>query len=160
MTDRISFIGTITITFVIAFILTILPLPQWAQWFRPDWVMLGLIYWTMMLPERFGLGCAFIIGLLLDTLHGALLGQYALVAVVISFLTCKLHYQLRSFPLWQQTFIIFLLLSIGDGLLVWIDGIRGEIVVKPQYWIPALTSALIWPWIFILLGEYQKRFRV
>ncbi|MCB1617470.1 MAG: rod shape-determining protein MreD, partial [Pseudomonadales bacterium] len=45
----------ILLTFVIALLLEVVPLPaDWQPW-RPTWALLCLIYWTMALPERIGL---------------------------------------------------------------------------------------------------------
>jgi len=45
-------IGLITI--IGAFMLAIMPLPDWAIVYRPDWVTLVLIYWSMTVPSRIG----------------------------------------------------------------------------------------------------------
>ncbi len=66
------------ISFVAALVLAIVPLPAALAAYRPDWVPLVLIFWGLMAPERIGLLTAFAMGLALDTLSGALLGQHAL----------------------------------------------------------------------------------
>ena len=40
------------------------PLPGWLDPFRPEWVALVLIYWCMAVPNRVGVGVAWIVGLL------------------------------------------------------------------------------------------------
>ena len=69
---------TIALSFFVALILTIIPLPDWMASFRPEWVALTLIYWSMALPQRVGVGIGWGLGLALDVLKGALLGQHAL----------------------------------------------------------------------------------
>ena len=49
---------------VVALILMILPLPDWAQIYRPNWMALTLIYWSMALPKRVGLWFAFFCGII------------------------------------------------------------------------------------------------
>ena len=44
--------GIIVLTFIVALLLTVIPVPDWARYIRPDWVGLVLIYWCMALPER------------------------------------------------------------------------------------------------------------
>ena len=66
------------VTVVVALTLAVLPLPAMIESFRPDWVPIILIYWSLVAPQRFGLITAFLLGLVLDTLSGALLGQHAL----------------------------------------------------------------------------------
>ena len=40
---------------LVAGVLTVLPLPGWLQWGRPEWVALILIYWCIALPHRVGI---------------------------------------------------------------------------------------------------------
>ncbi len=55
----------IVVSFVVAFMLTAVPLPDWAVSWRPDWVALVLAYWCLALPRRIGVLTAWFIGLLL-----------------------------------------------------------------------------------------------
>ena len=45
----------ILLTFTLAYVLAVLPLPQWLMWARPEWVALALVYWTIALPHRVGI---------------------------------------------------------------------------------------------------------
>jgi rod shape-determining protein MreD len=45
----------IYLSLIVALVLMILPLPDWVQIYRPNWVALALIYWSMALPKRVGL---------------------------------------------------------------------------------------------------------
>ena len=45
----------IFLSLVVGLILMILPLPETVQIYRPHWVALVLIYWSMALPDRVGL---------------------------------------------------------------------------------------------------------
>ena len=56
MTDRPGGgYGVIILTFLVAFVLAVLPLPAWLLWGRPEWVALTLIYWCIALPQRVGI---------------------------------------------------------------------------------------------------------
>ena len=52
-----------SLSIIVAFMLTIMPLPDWAVELRPDWVTLVLIYWAIMIPTRFGVTVAWVFGL-------------------------------------------------------------------------------------------------
>jgi rod shape-determining protein MreD len=46
----------VLMTLLIALLLSILPLPDFANWARPLWVMMVLCYWTIALEYRIGMG--------------------------------------------------------------------------------------------------------
>lgn len=153
--------GFIAISFIIALLLTIIPLPEWALHYRPYWLMLTVIYWVLVLPEVVGVGIAWSIGLLMDVLQGAVLGQYALSMMMVAYLTYKLHYQLRMFPLWQQAIAVFLFMSLAELFVLWSDMLMGRTVISYwDHWIAVLCSAAIWPWIYSSLHHYQTRYRI
>ena len=72
---RLTGLFWISLSIIIALMLTILPLPLWAAWFRPEWLVLVAIYWSIALPHRFNIGVAWLLGLLLDALSGTILGD-------------------------------------------------------------------------------------
>ena len=102
--------GVILITILIGLVLSILPLPERLELFRPDWTLLILLYWSLALPQRIGVGIAWITGLLQGVLTATLLGQHAMAYAIVSYLIVKLHQRLRLHPLWQQSLSILILL--------------------------------------------------
>jgi rod shape-determining protein MreD len=102
----------ILVLFLLALVLTIMPLPLWAQDYRPQWVALMLIYWCLALPERIGVATAWGLGIMQDVVSGALLGQHALSLSVLAFLTVRLHQRIRIFPWWQQALSVLVLLLL------------------------------------------------
>lgn len=150
----------ISLTLCIAMMLTILPLPSWSVWLRPEWVMLVTIYWCLAIPERMSVGMAWCLGLLLDVLQGTLLGQHALALAVVAYFIVKFHPRIRLFPIWQKTFIVFILSMIYLGLIYWVQGLMGVLPNTWEYWLPAITSAVLWPWVFIILRDLRRKFNV
>lgn len=150
----------IVLSFIVAFLLTSIPLPAWLEPFHPDWLCLVLIYWCIALPQRVGIGTAFVLGVLQDVARGTLLGQHALALIVVAYLTLKLHRRLRLFPLWQQSLSVLVLLLIEQILVSWVSGISGYPPRHLGYLAPALGGVLVWPWVFILLRDLCQRFRV
>ncbi len=140
--------------------LDVMPLPEWAVDARPAWIALVLIYWCMALPERVGIGIAWVLGLLLDVLEGTLLGQHALGLVVIAYITLQTHRRVRVFPLLQQAVLVGLLLLLYLLLALWVMGIVGRPIGQWSYWLPALTSMVLWPWIFIVLRDLRRKYNV
>ena len=146
-------------TMIVALMLVMLPLPDWAQPFRPDWVTLVMIYWVMALPENVGVTVAWIFGLLLDVAQGAILGQHALGLVLVAYVVMLQYQRIRVFSLIQQAMVVFVLLLIKQLLVLWVSGIVGQ---APEdivsYFLPSLVGAVIWPWLFVILRDIRRRF--
>ncbi|MEJ2761014.1 MAG: rod shape-determining protein MreD [Gammaproteobacteria bacterium] len=152
--------SVIILSFVAAFMLTAMPLPEWAANWRPAWVAMVLIYWCMALPERVGIGIGWVMGLLLDVQQGTVLGQHAMGLAIVAYITIQSHQRIRVFPLFQQALMICGYILLVQFLNLWI---RGMIGVPPQdwtFWSPAFTSMLIWPWLFIILRDVRRKFHV
>ena len=147
----------LTVSLLLAMILTIIPLPAWAVWARPNWVLLVLIFWVAVSPLRVSVGTAFIVGLILDLLTGTLFAQHAFSFCVLAYVAIKLQQVLRVSPLWQQTLLIFLLAMFNLALQLWIMNIAGVPVTTVWYWISAPVSAIVWPWVTLLLHNYSVR---
>lgn len=150
----------IALTFIVAMMLTMVPVPNWAESLRPEWVTMVLIYWCMALPERIGVGVGWIAGLLLDVIHGAVLGQYAMALSLIAYFTHTLHQRLRIYPLPQQALVVLLLMLLQQLLVIWVKGFLGQSPNSLTYWIPSFTSMLLWPWMFLILRDVRRNFRV
>lgn len=148
----------VLLSFLVAFILTSLPLPEAVNRFRPNWLGLVLAYWCLALPQQIGIVTGWLLGLLLDATRGALLGQHALALALLAFLTLRWHRRLQRTPLWLQSGAIGLLLLPHQALLAWIDGMAGY---PPPALAPVLTpvlgSLLLWPWVCIVLHDLQRR---
>ena len=150
----------ITTSFLVALVLTQLPVPPWAAVWRPAWVALVLIYWCMAVPERVGVGVGWMLGLVLDILTGTLIGQHAMGLSVLAFVTYRLHQRVRVLPLWQQGISVFCLLCLYQLVVLWINGILGRPVQAWAYWSSPLTSTVLWPWVFIILRDVRRKYRV
>ncbi len=149
----------VVITFFVAFYLAAVPMGRF-EMARPDWVGMLIVFWVLVIPERFGIFVSFSIGLLFDTLAGTTLGLYGIVYSVLAYTVLLLHARLRMYPLGQQAMVVFLILGVthilGQWLKVWfMSVVSGELHI----W-PALTSALAWPWVYGLVRSFQLRLRV
>ena len=58
--DRASRRLPVIITLIVGLMLTIMPLPEAAAVFRPDWLALLLIFWAIQLPRTWSVGSAWI----------------------------------------------------------------------------------------------------
>jgi rod shape-determining protein MreD len=150
----------IVFTILIGLTLTIIPLPEWGELARPEWAVLVLIYWCMALPQRVGVGIAWLVGLFQDALQSSLLGAHALAFALVAYLTLRLHQRIRVYPLWQQALAVLVLLLVVRLVLLWIRGIIGSPSGDWEFWLPAVSGTVVWPVIFILMREIRRRYRV
>lgn len=141
----------IILSFMAAFLLVLLPLPDWATMYRPDWVVLVLIYWCLVEPDRVGPVSGWIVGLLLDITQANLLGLNALGMSLIGYLANRFHYRLQMFPWLQQSISVLLMLILYRALVGWIRGFFSESSLDYSYWVPCLIGMLVWPLLYTLL---------
>ena len=159
--QRSHAIWVILLSFFIAYLLAIVPFPDWAMNFRPEWVPMVLMYWVMALPYRVGIGSAWLAGLVLDILEGSAMGLNAMGMVVIAYVTLSLHQRLRMFSLVQQSGLVFTLVGLNLMLTHWLQIVTGQTVASNLYFLmAALTSAIIWPSLFQLLRHIRRSFDV
>ena len=145
-----------TLSLVLTLALVAVPLPDSVAPLRPDWVAVVLLYWSLMAPRHFSLLTAFWMGIALDTLSGALLGQNALALLVVVYLAEKFHLRLRVFPLSQLAITVFLLLGLYEFILFWIDGMAGRSVPLVERWVPPLTGTLVWVALYMLFDRRER----
>ena len=159
MSNNTARIRPIVISVIVALMLAIAPLPVWADPYRPDWVVLTLIYWAMHVPKTVSVGLAWIAGLVLDVAQGTLLGQHALSLTLIIYITVKFHLQLRVFPLSQLAATVFAMLALYQFILFWINGVAGVYASPETYWGPVISGSLFWPvvtWLLTGLRDLSK----
>ena len=149
----------IIISLVVSLMLAIAPAPDWAEPFRPDWITLTLIYWSMTFPGNYSVGVAWIIGLIVDVAQGTMLGQHALAFTIVIYVTVKFHLQLRQFPIIQLTATVFALLALYQFVLFWINGVAGVNAPVVAYWGPVLSGTLVWPLVSMILAGLRQRVR-
>ena len=144
-------------SFVVATILTIMPIPVQAEPFRPEWILLMVIYWSMATPRMVGIGSAWVIGLLVDVLRGALLAQHALGFALTAYISIRFHQRVRIYPLHQQALFIAMILLPYMSATLWVYGALGQASDSWTYWAPVLTSAIAWPIISLLMQIVRRK---
>lgn len=149
----------IIISIVVALMLAIAPMPDWAAPFRPGWVALTLVFWGMTFPQNYSVGAAWIAGLVLDVAQGTLLGQHALALCIVMYVTVKFHLQLRQFPMLQLVATVFALLALYQFVLFWINGVAGISAPAVTYWGPVVSGTIVWPVYSMALAGIRQRVR-
>ena len=142
---------------LVALALAVLPLPSVLEAFRPDFLVLVVLYWSIELPRAGGLTLAFMAGLALDVIQGVVLGQHALALTLISAWATHLRLRLRVFSILSQSLTIFALLTAYQFVLFWVDGATGNPVTNFGRWLAPVIGALLWPLIIGLLRRLHER---
>jgi rod shape-determining protein MreD len=129
-------------------------------WARPEWLALALIYWTIALPQRVGVLTALSLGIAMDVLEGAVLGQNGFALVVVAVLALLLYQRLRVFSLLQQAGVVFVLIGIHQLICQWVQNLEGAGAQTSLFLLPALTSALLWPVVLHILRALRRHYEV
>jgi rod shape-determining protein MreD len=140
---------------ILAFILGSISLPNILELVSPFWLLLFFIYWLIYSDSNEIFSAALIIGLLLDVLQGAILGQNALALIVSSafILNVKKSFFVSNLTT-QQVYVfiaslIYLVLFLMTHLIVQDFQIQWLIILVP------FTSALVWPVIRFFLAKLK-----
>jgi len=150
----------IALTFLLAFMLAVVPLPNWATSWRPDWVAMVLLYWSIALPQRVGVATGWLVGILHDVLSATLFGQHALVYALLAYLGAISYHRVRLFMRWQQALWVGTLILFTQLIGVWLRGIQGYPPADWSFTYPALTSLLLWRWTFVGLRDLRRFYKV
>lgn len=152
----LRWLGAVSLSLVVAFMLATVPLPEWINHWRPAWVALTVIYWSIAMPERFGVLSAWALGVLLDVMHGSLLGQHALGLAFVAFVSLLYHQRIRVYPMLQQALVVGSIVFLYEGWLLVIFNTLGSRPYPVSYLLGVCTSALLWPWLFIVLRDLRR----
>lgn len=148
------------VSFALALLLSVAPMPAFMETGRPLWLALFMTAWTLALPHRVGMTTAWILGLAADVLYGTLLGQNALILTFITFLVLSLHQRLRMFPMWQQSLVLLVVFGLAQLVQLWLNALTGNRPPTLLFILPALVSALLWPWVYGALRLIRQRLSV
>jgi len=144
----------IPISLLIGSILTVYPLPHFLLAWRPDFMLLLVLFWVLLQPAWCGVWFTFFVGVLTDLLLDNIIGLHAFLFVVllyaVRFLTRNKR-MLTFFNLWGiaalVTFVYMVLYFLGQRL-------AGN-VLPLWYWASLLPSILIWPVLYAILQRWR-----
>lgn len=157
-TFRVFF--AVLFTVLIAAFLSLLPVPDWLIWLKPRWVVLVAIFWAMILPNRFGVVSAWLIGLLMDFAQGTILGEQAIALAIITYITIKMHARILHFTPAQKILTVFILIVVYQLLMFVMQMIFAKATFSWFYWLTPFTSILFWPLVYGILKGLQRRLKI
>jgi rod shape-determining protein MreD len=150
----------IIITLLLALMLSIMPMPISIDAFRPDWVLVVIIYWCIALPSKVNVITAWVVGLILDVLLGSVLGVHAAAMALSVYIVVVNFQKIRNFSLWQQALIIGVSAALYHLIVFWLQRFLSDVIFLPSYLYPVLTTIILWPWAFLLLRKVRRHFKI
>ena len=148
------------VTLLFALMLEALPLPGSFIWFRPEWVLLVILYWVIALPFRIGVGVAWVLGIMVDLLQGGIIGHHSFTYVLITFTCAISHQRLRMYQTWQQGVFVGILVGVSQAFDFLIDFYHGNAELTLMVFIPAIVTGALWPWSFIVLRSIRRMYSI
>jgi rod shape-determining protein MreD len=145
-------------TFFVALVFAIFPMPRMLDYIRPEWVAMTLVFWVLVSPSKAGIFLGFVMGLLVDVMHGNVLGQNALAMSLLAYLCMLLQSRMRLYNSIQQSFLVFVLVGLYLLVSFWVESIvlgQGKMALL---W-PSVGSALIWPLWYNVMFSIRQYFR-
>ena len=150
----------IVATLLFAMTLSIMIVPSWMLWMRPEFTLMVLVYWAMAIPDRFGLLPAMLVGLFQDSLTATVIGEHMLGYVLVVSFVLFTYQRLRMLGAWQQAFVIFFLFAGAQFLESRLAIMTGQQLIGWWWLMPAFSSALLWPWLMVSLRILRRKLRV
>ena len=157
MARRPSVVVALPASVFLALLLAILPLPQALAYWRPEFVTMALIFWVLHRPDLVGVWSAFLLGILLDVMFNTPFGVHPLMLAVVAYLARLSYRWVTVFSMLQTSGLVFALVFAALLLKHVVTGIVGVGPHSLLFWLPALTSALLWPTVVLSLRRFVPR---
>ncbi len=147
-------------TYLAALVLMVMPMPAFLEAWRPDWLSLVILYWVIALPHRVGMGSVLVLGLVADILMGTVFGIYATALLIMAYPAIRHFHRIRNYSFTQQALIIGVLILIKRVIVYELEHVLNGAVFHLPYLYPVISSAIAWPWVFLILRKYRRHYLV
>ncbi len=147
-------------SFFLALYLHLVPLPESLVSFKPQWFILTFIYWNISIPHRIGVLTTVGLGLLLDAVEGSTFGRHAIALLFVHFICTASYQRFRAFTIFQQCILIFAIAGIYLITYLWIGTLLHSVEQDITFLGGALSSAIVWPVVFLFLRFIRRRYNI
>ena len=145
----------IAFSVAVTFLLCLLPLGGFA--WMPDLLMLVLMFWTLHHPTRIPMSVAFLLGLGVDVQQTALLGQHALIYVLMVYVSQRMSRRMMWFSPLTQAMQLLPVFFAAHLLQMAIRMISGGMFPGFSIVLAPVLEMVIWPFLTALLLAPQRR---
>jgi rod shape-determining protein MreD len=154
MTTQRPYIFLAKIT-LFALIISAVPLSQIALEISPFWMLLFFIYWLTYFSAKGRFFLALILGILVDILHGDILGQNALALILSGAFITNVKQSFFVSNLSTQQVYVFVASSIYLGLFLLVHTLIQGFNFSYYLLLTPLSGALFWPVVQLLLSKFK-----
>jgi rod shape-determining protein MreD len=152
MNAQRPYIFLIKITFF-ALILSTIPLNEVLLAASAFWLLLFYIYWLTYFSTKATFFIALILGVLIDILHGDILGQNALALILSSLFISSIKQSFFVSNLSTQQIYVFISSSIYLLFFLLTSILTQDFALNYYVFLAPFTSALVWPIVRFLLSK-------
>jgi len=146
----------ILLSFLFALIIDSMILLDNSLQFIPPMTLIAVLYWSSHYLDRTYFISAFILGVLADALYQTTLGAHALLYCLILFMMIRNRLQFRTYPSWQQAFIVGIYLLIYQALnYLFFSPVLVDGAFVP-YWSMPAAGIIIWPFASAMLNKITQ----
>ena len=153
-------LGLVFFSFVVAYLLMVLPWSGTWLLARPDFMLLVLLFWTLHEPRSIGQGVAFFAGLFMDVSASMLLGQHALAYVIAVFGAQLFRVRILTFHIPEQTLHILGITVLATCVTLALNLLLGADFPGFGYFVSPVISAMLWGpvnWLLYLPAVRRRR---
>ena len=153
-------IGLIFFSFVVAYLLMVLPWSGPSLLARPDFMLLVVLFWALHQPRSIGQGVAFFAGLLMDVSDSMLLGQHSLAYVIAVFGAQIFRVRILTFHIPEQTLHILGITVLASCVTLTLNLLLGADFPGFGYFVSPVITAMLWGpvnWLLYLPAVRRRR---
>ena len=113
-----------------------------------------------MIPEKIGVGSAFVLGLFVDVLYADPIGLNGFILAGVTFIAWRFFERLRMYSVFQQCGLIFVLAFLAELLSIFVIGLGSARQWSWSLLFVPLVTMVIWPPMFLVLLRIRTGIRV
>ncbi|MGK0673593.1 MAG: rod shape-determining protein MreD [Halothiobacillaceae bacterium] len=146
----------VPLSLLLALVVELLPFPQYIAQLQPPWLLLVVLYWSILQPAILGMTGAWLMGLLLDTIQPSPLGTHAALFTLVVTPVLAQQRLLRTLPVTQQTVWIAGLVFLYEVGELWLGQWLSMGRVTADDFLPVISTLIVWPLLRVLLHRCER----